>query len=391
MPETQPYSIALLVETSSVYGRQVLKGFLRYIHSDTRHQWQVVLEERDLNAGTPAWLNDWKGDGLVSRCTTDEMLTQVRKRGIAFVELTDRFPVADLDSVRSDDAEIGAIGAEHLQERGFRHFAFCGFSDEAWSRRRQEAFEKCVGQLDQAECHFFESPWYGPDVQPWEQQRAALTTWLKSLPKPVGIMACNDLRGKQLIDCCLAAAIPVPETVAIVGVDNDELVCSFCSPPLSSILPNAEAIGFQAASLLDQQLKRQRREAQAICVPPLGISVRQSTDIVAVEDQSLAEALKYIRDHACQGISVGDVVKATGVSRSSLERKLRTLLGRTPQQEIRNVQLKRACSLLAETSLPIEEIAIRCGFEHPEYMHVVFKREMQITPGAFRRAARPKA
>lgn len=391
MRQARRYSVALLVETSSVYGRQVLKGFLRYIQADMQSQWQVVLEERDLNAGTPAWLNDWSGDGLISRCTTPELLSAVRDRGIAFVELTDRLTVQDVDSVRSDDAAIGVMGAEHLKERGFRNFAFCGFSDEAWSLRRQNAFQEYVSELEQAEYHFFQSPWYGPEVRPWELQRDELIGWLQSLPKPVGIMACNDLRGKQLIDCCLSAEIHVPETVAIVGVDSDELVCNFCSPPLSSILPNPEAIGYQAALLLDRQMRKEAEPPEHYRIPPLGISIRQSTDIVAVEDQSLAEALKYIRDHACLGIAVSDVVKATGISRSSLERKLRALLGRTPQQEIRNVQLKRACSLLSETNLSVEEVAVRCGFEHPEYMHVVFKRDLKITPGAFRRSAKPGA
>lgn len=391
MRQANHYSVALLVETSSVYGRQLLKGFLRYIQTDTRQHWQVVLEERDLNAETPAWLNDWTVDGLLSRCTTAELKQQVLDRGIAFVELTDRLGSSQVDMVRSDDAAIGRLGAEHLQERGFRHFAFCGFSDEAWSRRRQQAFQQYVSQIDGADCHFFQSPWYGPQVQPWERQREGMIQWLQSLPKPVGIMACNDLRGKQLIDGCRDAEIPVPETAAIVGVDNDELVCNFCLPPLTSILPNAEAIGFEAARLLDRQLQGTADPPQEYCIPPLGVSVRQSTDIVAVQDQSLAQALQYIRDHACLGISVGDVVKETGVSRSSLERKLRLLLGRTPQQEIRNVQLKRACALLAETSLSIEEVAIRCGFDHPEYMHVVFKRELKITPGSYRRSAQPGA
>lgn len=390
MPEIRHYSVALLVETSSVYGRQLLKGVLRYMNSEVPNQWQVVLEERDINAGTPAWLKNWSGDGLLSRSTTPELLGTVQRREISFVELTDRIGDYAGACVRSDDAAIGFLGAQHLQERGFKNFAFCGFSDEDWSQRRQSAFESSVKRLSDAKYFAFQSPWYGPQVKPWDQQKKQLVQWLQSLPKPIGIMTCNDLRGKQVIDCCLSASIHVPETTAVVGVDNDELVCNFCYPPLSSIMPNPESIGYQAAALLDKQMKGGASETKDVLVSPLGVSIRQSTDTVAVEDQRLAAALKYIRDNACAGISVNDVAHKTGISRSSLERKLRLLLNRTPQQEIRNVQLKRACRLLAETTYPIEEVAIRCGFEHPEYMHVVFKRELKTTPGTFRRSAQPE-
>ena len=158
-----------------------------------------------------------------------------------------------------------------------------------------------------------------------------------------------------------------------------------CDPPLSSVKPNAEMVGYRAAETLSHLMAGQAVVDRQQLIPPLSVSTRQSTDVMAVNDPDIARVLRYIRENACRGIKIGDVLRHVPISRSSLERRMRKYLKRTPQQEIRNVQLKRARELLAETDLPMERIAMLCGFEHPEYMHVVFKRELKTTPGEFRR------
>ena len=213
--------------------------------------------------------------------------------------------------------------------------------------------------------------------------------WIRGLAKPAGIFACNDIRGQNVLEACAAARLTVPEQVAVIGVDNDEVLCQLCEPPLSSVIPNAELVGFRAAELLSILMDKKQPPERETLIAPLGIATRQSTDVVAIDDPEIAAALRYIREHACEGISVKDVLAHVPVSRSTLERQMRKYLNRSPQQEIRVVQVKHARELLAATDLSIEQIAHHCGFVHPEYMHVVFRRETKMTPGAYRRSAQP--
>jgi LacI family transcriptional regulator len=222
----------------------------------------------------------------------------------------------------------------------------------------------------------------------WEQQWEQIAKCLRGLPRPVGIFACNDMRGQQVLDACTRLGWSVPEEAAVVGVDDDALLCELSDPPLSSVIPSAERLGYEAAELLDQLM---RGEAQPTVadrfLPPVGVSTRQSTDVLAIDDPQTAAAVRFIREQACQGATVADILKAVPQSRTALERKFRKYLGRSPQSEIRNVQIKRAKQLLAETDLKLDRIAELTGFEHPEYLSVVFKRETGQTPGHFRRSA----
>jgi LacI family transcriptional regulator len=174
-----------------------------------------------------------------------------------------------------------------------------------------------------------------------------------------------------------------------MGVDNDELLCRICSPPLTSVIPNAQGVGFRAAEVLAGLMDGESPLSEVQLVEPLGVATRQSTDVVAIDDRDIAAALRYIREHACRGLTVDEVVRNNSVSRSTLERQVRKYLGRTPQAEIRFVQVKRVRELLISTDLSAEQIAALCGFEHPEYLHVVFKRVTGMTIGTFRKQAKP--
>jgi LacI family transcriptional regulator len=211
--------------------------------------------------------------------------------------------------------------------------------------------------------------------------------WLHSLRKPVGIFATNDLRGQHVLDACARDNIAVPEQAAVIGVDNDELLCGLCNPPLSSVIPNPERIGFEAAAWLDRLMRGETPAVMEVEVPPKGVAVRQSSDVYAVSDPTIASALRFIRERACDGLTVQQVLEHLVVSRSWLERNFRKILNRSPQAEIRNVQLKRCKELLRTTAMSLEKIAQLTGFEHPEYMSVVFKRVTGETPGRYRTAA----
>lgn len=380
-------NVALIIETSSVYGRDLLSGIVRFMRM--HDQWSVFLEQRDLWKQPPSWLNDWQGDGIISRATTPKLLEAVAQTCVPLVEVTDRHGDSYLPQVRSDDAAIGRMGAEHLIERGFQRFGFCGFKGEAWSKRREDAFVESVNRKASIECDCFNSRWHGPSARAWEAERQSIAEWLKKFDPPFAVMACNDIRGQYVIEACSMLELAVPEQVAVVGVDNDELLCRVCSPPLSSVISNAEMVGFRAAETLAGLMSGDEVEERTQLIQPLGVATRQSTDVVAIDDRDIAAALHYIREHACRGLSVAEVVKHNPVSRSTLERQVRKYLGRTPQEEIRHVQIKRVRELLLTTDLSAERIAILCGFEHPEYLHVVFKRITGMTTGEFRRQAKP--
>jgi LacI family transcriptional regulator len=379
--------VALIIETSSVYGRDLLSGIVRFMRM--HDEWSVFLEQRDLWKKPPAWLNEWRGDGIISRATTPKLLEAVARTGVPLVEVTDRRGDSDLPQVRSDDAAIGRMAAEHLLERGFQQFGYCGFKGEAWSGRREDAFVDAVQSRTDTHCSCFNSPWHGPSARAWEAEQESIVAWLKQLEPPFAVMACNDVRGQHVIEACSTLNLAVPEQVAVLGVDNDELLCRVCSPPLSSVIPNAEKVGFRAAEVLARLMNGEDVEDLTQRVQPLGVETRQSTDVVAIDDRGVAAALHYIREHACRGLSVDEVVQSSTVSRSTLERQVRTYLGRTPQEEIRHVQIKRARELLLTTDLPAERIAVLCGFEHPEYLHVVFKRITGMTTSEFRKQAKP--
>ena len=201
-------------------------------------------------------------------------------------------------------------------------------------------------------------------------------------------MACYDIRGREILDACREAAIAVPYEVAVVGVDNDDLICELSYPPLSSVIPDTQRTGYEAAALLDRMMAGDDIRAGAHLIPPLGIATRQSSDVLAVDDEDVANALRYIQDHATEGIQVEDVLKHVPVSRRVLEQRFRQLIGRTPHQEIVRIQVDRVKRLLHGTDLTLEAIAHRCGFRHTEYMTVVFKRVTSVTPGKFRSSGR---
>jgi LacI family transcriptional regulator len=380
----RPPHVALLVETSSIAGRRILQGIARYLRS--HRPWSVFVEQRALETVPPSWLESWRGDGVISRWSRPAFAEAIRKARVAAIDLTHRGPSIGLPRIASEDDTIGRLAAEHLIERGFRCLAFCGFTDIRWSIRRRESFLGALGG-QVAPGRVYESPWGGPEAQSWERDQQAIGRWLKLLPKPVGILACNDVRGLHVLDACQRAGLHVPEEAAVIGVDDDPLLCELCDPPLTSVVPNMERIGYEAAELLDRLMAGGEAGFEERMIPPLGVVTRLSTDVLAIDDARVATAVRFIRQHACEGITVRDVLEQIPLSRTALERQFRRYLGRSPQAEIRAVQLKRVKQLLAETDLKMERIAELAGFDHPEYLCVVFKRELGRPPGQFRREA----
>ena len=373
--------VAILIETSRAYGRDLLHGVRRYIAEN--EPWSVYMELRSLDSRFPAWLKDWSGDGILSRTPSQAMADRIHGTGAAVVELRASRLRQDAPFVGVDNAALGRLVAGHLMECGFRNFGIYGIATEDYFEQRCGNFVETVAAAGY-DCSVFETPKAREKPADWEGHQQALAAWVRSLPKPVGIMACTDQLGFWLLDACRRGRVAVPEEVAVVGVENDDSLCSMANPPLSSVRFNGRRIGYEAAGLLARLMKGESPPVEPILIPPMGVIRRRSSDIVAIDSPDVAEALRFIRENACRGITVEDVLAAVAISRSSLERQMKSLLGRPPKAEIRRIQFNRVKQLLKETDLPLAQIAWRTGFKHPQYLSESFKREFGVTPGEWR-------
>jgi LacI family transcriptional regulator len=337
----------------------------------------------------PFWLNHWSGDGIIARVDNVQMATTISNLGLPVVDLRYLLPEMRMPSIRTDEEAVAALSSNHLLERGFRNFAFCGFNGADYSDLRRDLFAKNIKEAGY-QCFVFED--YQKPLKPgtceYEElgirYAKSVGEWLACLPKPVGLMACNDIRGQQVINVCRDKGIIVPDEVAVIGVDNDEILCNLSDPPLTSVSPNAETIGYEAASLLDCMMSGKESFAETIYIKPLGIVTRRSTEVLAIEDKYIATVTRFIREHVCEGINVEDLLKLAPLSRSMLERRFFKALGHSPKEEILRARLGEAKQLLAKTELPQADIAEKIGFEHSEYFNVIFKKKTGQTPGQFR-------
>jgi len=383
--------VALLIESSRAYGRRTLFGVARYVRE--HRPWSIFLQERSLGETCPAWLKEWKGDGIIARVESRQIANGIRKLGIPAVDVRYLLKNIGMPSVRPDDAAAARLAFEHLRERGFRHFAFCGFNGADYSDARRDSFCDCVARA-KLPCHVYIDSQKVSKATTQEYEARGLkdgehvARWLGELPKPVGLMACNDIRGQQVLNACRVAGISVPDEIAVVGVDNDEMLCELSDPPLSSVSLDTERIGYEAASLLDQMITGKKPKQDLILVQPVGVVTRRSTDVLAIEDRHITAATQFIRERACEGIDVSDVLKVVPLSRSTLERRFYRVLGHSPKEEILRTRLARAKQLLGETDFSLAQVAEKVGFEHPEYLSVIFKKKTSLTPGEFRAQAR---
>lgn len=380
-PRVKPrLRVALLIETSNRYGRDLLHGVHDWVSAN--EPWSIRLTEQARRAPLPAWLRHWQGDGIIARVDSAATAAALRRTGLPVVDVSAERVKSEFPRVSIDNGAVAQLAAAHLLERRLRHFAFCGDDQYLWSRQRGAAFAQVLrGQG------------YRPTAFSlprrlrlgWEQETQAMANWLAGLPKPVGVFACFDGRAQQVLEACQVAGLAVPEAVAVLGVDDDEVVCELSDPPLSSVLPNARRTGYEAAALLARLMAgRKLVLADSKEIEPIRVVERRSTEALAVADRHVAAALRFIRDHAHDGIGVKDVLRAVPVSRTLLERKFSHLVGESPHRQIRRHQLDKARQLLAETGLPVARIADMTGFESASYLSAVFRRETGETPRAYR-------
>jgi LacI family transcriptional regulator len=382
--------VALLVETSRGYGRDLLRGVMRYAR--LHGPWGFYLTPGDFVQALPR-MKSWGGTGIIARVETPEVARAILSAGLPTIalglsdeQLRPGSPLARLSEVVSDSRGAGRLAAEHLIERGFRHYAYVGVTGRVWSGRRQDSFCARVREAG------FQPRVYRPPrsrrADAWEREQPILADWLGRLPAPVGVMACNDDRGREVLEACRDAGLRVPEEIAVVGVDNDELLCDLADPPLSSVALNAEAGGYRAAALLDRMMRGKLRKPHRLLVEPLHVVARRSTDIVALEDPEVAAAVHFIQDHATEPIGVPDIVRTVMISRRALELRFRKATGRTLHAEIRRVRLERASRLLIETEMPITRVAEASGFGRASYLGQAVCLAVGDTPARYRRSMR---
>ena len=278
------------------------------------------------------------------------------------------------------------MAAGHLLQRGYHHYAFVGVARRVWSQRRETSFCQSIKAAG-FPVQVYKPSGAGRD-RVWEREQPVLADWLRRLPKPVGVMACNDDRGREVLEACRAAGIRVPEEIAVIGVDNDDLLCELADPPLSSVVLNAEGVGYRAAALLDQMMRGRSRKPQRLIAEPLFVVTRHSTDMVAIDDAEAAAALRFIHDHAMEPIQVSDVVRHVQISRRNIEIRFQNSVGRTLHAELQRVRLERAKRFLAETNIPIPQVAESVGYRTPSYFIQVFRAAHGMTPAKYRRQLR---
>ena len=373
--------VAVLVEASNAYGRGLLEGIHRHLRE--HEPWTILLPEHGRGMPPLEMLARWRGDGIIARIETPAIAEAIRKlrrgRDLPIVDVSAGRLLAGVPYVETDDAAIARLAADHFIERDFRHLAFLGDERFRWSDNRRDAFVAAARGRSVAV--------YAPRgrIRDGAAEDEAIESWLAALPKPVGLFACYDIRGRQAIEACRRAGLSVPDQVAVLGVDDDAVLCGLTSPPLSSVIPDAIGAGRLTAELLEAMLHGERLERDEWLLPPVGIATRQSTDVLAIDDELVVAAVRHIREHACEGIKVADAVRALGVSRRVLESRFLRRVGHTPHEEIARVQFRRVEQLLAETDLPLATIAARAGFRHPEYMTVAFTRRHGMSPSRWRR------
>lgn len=385
----RPPDVLLLVETSEAYGRGLMQGIIRYLEQHA--PWRLWFESRALTERLPPWVETWRGDGIIARSACRQDMLSLLAKKVPLVELHVA-PTGGAQRVQPDEQVVARLAVDHFVDRGLREY-FAYFSldvtmETHWIDARLEAYKRAVAERGGRLSAFRPRP---PSEKATRDRPAIddaeIIAWLRSLPRPCGVLAATDSHALRLVRACRQAGLRVPEDIAVLGVDNDPVFCEACSPRLSSIDLDAPRVGYDAAALLDRMLAGDVPPAAGITISDADvfITTRGSTDVVALDDDKVAAAARVIRDQACRQVRVDQVAKAVGLSRRMLEQRFRRALDRTPKDEIRRVQIEHAKALLRSDDATLQAVARQSGFGSLEYFDRVFRKSVGMTPTAYRR------
>ena len=336
----------------------------------------------DLNAFT---LKGWPSDGAILAIGSQAEARAARRLGIPVVNLSGTLRNAHLPRVMVDQYAIGRLAAEHLLDHGLRRLAYCGTSGLWYSHQRGLGFSERAKKVG-VPCQISDILKPTNTRMPWCRRVAPLDRWLQRLPRPIGVLAMNDHLARVVADECRRLGLNVPHEVAVIGSDNDPVVCEFSQPTLSTVSCNAWRVGYEAAALLDRLMAGKAPPPHDILIPPDGVIARQSTDTVNVDDTSVAAAVRFMRDHLDEALGVDQVSRHITISRRQLELRFRRALGRSPHDYLCRLRVESAKRLL---ELPehakLQGIVAACGFSNVLHLRRAFQRLAGMTPLEYHR------
>ncbi|TWT32878.1 AraC family transcriptional regulator [Blastopirellula retiformator] len=379
-------NIAVLIETSTGWGSGMVHGVSSYLDG-CGENWNVFLEPR--GKFEPLRLpKGWRGDGVIARVNNAELADEILQAGLPCVNVSwYEYGQGTIARCTLDEEESGRLAAKYYLEKKYAHFAYCG---SPWRPNYDDLFGRAYSQALNAagyDCHHY--PASGIDrEQPWINQLRQLGDWLTKLPKPCGVLAIDTQTSRQLIDAAKLADLGVPETIAVLAGEYDELASRITRPKLSMLDNAAHSVGYHAAELLDRMLKGEAGGGELVTIKPTNVISEKSTDWTVLPDERLVRALRFVRDNFHRPIQVADLAEQAGTSRRLLEKLFDRHLNVTPSRQISLVRLEEAKHLLDRSVLPMSEIAARCGFDSPEVMCRVFQREAKTSPSEYRRTRR---
>lgn len=378
----QRLRVGIIADCSNTYGRAILRGATRY--ANLQRKWVIYKELQNVFDRPSHWP---PLDGAIFAGVSAKVFEAGIKHCRFAVQCSSSMTHARCPIVALDDIAVGKQAAEHLLNCRFEHFGFFGFEqDYITSIKRLEGFQGALKERG-LDCDVCPMRRPTPTERMSHTHRPKVIAWINQLPKPVGILAFDDTAAHDLAEACLEAEIAVPEAVAIVGVNNDDLLCESAWPPLSSVDADFGRIGYTAAETLDRMLSGTSPKDVDACtlLAPLGVVQRHSTDTLAVPNEDLADAVRYIRENACVPCTIKDVLRHVPVGRRWLERQFVRYFGRTPHEEIARVRIETALRLLKMSNLDVIDISGRCGFSELKTFYTAFRKATGTTPAAFRR------
>ena len=379
---TKYFKVVLLINPSRKYTQGILSGIARY--SRVRGMWNFYrpldYREKKAKRNLLQVMEDLKPDGILMREPPEiDKIIKMNISTVIFPYTRETFP--KVANAIVDHVAVGKMAARHFLDRGFRHFAFIGFEDWWWSLKRKEGFQQTLQQAG------YEILTYSSVTKKrlkWSDELPRIADWIRSLPKPIAVMACNDDRGELVIEACKIANVHVPDEVSVIGVDNDQLVCDLCNPPLSSISLSLEKSGYEAAKLLDQLMSKKLETPHNIYIVPIRVVTRRSSDILAIDDKEVATAVRFIQNNIKKNLCVSDVVDNVALSRRVLEKRFRTLLNKSIHVEIKQNRIKLMEQMLYDNTMSIMEIAQELNFDDVTHFSRYFHKEKGLSPSKYR-------
>jgi LacI family transcriptional regulator len=377
------YRVAVFIETTRAYGRELIRGIAQ--HNREHQNWEIEFAPRGLNEPFPSWMKDWQGDGILARINDKRFLQVLLRKKIPVVDLRRSFTSPLIPQIGTNDRSAIVLLYEFFRSRGFQSFAFVGLPRKEHKSMdiRRDSCKEIVAKnsLTFSELEIALSEFEGTGNQGLRK----LISWLKRLPRPVAVIACNDDIALQILNACRKTNLVVPDEIAVAGIGNDECLCELALPTLTSVDLNPKRIGYEAAEMLQKMMSRNFAPPPSTFFEPSFIVSRMSTNIISTKDQIVNFALQLINRQACDGLQVKKVLQHVHLSRMALENRFKKVLGHTIFQAILNVRLQRVKELLATTDLSIKEITSLSGFNYPEHLMRVFHDQFGQTMKSFRK------